>query len=74
MAPNSDGSFGAVYLTRANATRFLVNTGLPLSPTTLDYWAVKGIGPKFRIVNGRAVYRRVDLESYLREDTAPAAA
>ncbi|MEX1994901.1 MAG: hypothetical protein WD929_09570 [Steroidobacteraceae bacterium] len=62
------------FLTRTAATAALIDAGVPLSPKSLEYMATKGTGPKFRIVNGRAVYRRGDLQAWMNDDDRAAGA
>lgn len=58
------------YLTRKAATAALVEAGIPLSASSLDYMAARGAGPRYRIRNGRAVYARADLESWVSENAS----
>lgn len=53
------------WLTREAATAALNAAGIPTTPNSLDYLAGQGRGPKFSKVNGRAIYKRADLEAWI---------
>ena len=55
------------FLLRQGATAVIRETGLPVKESTLENLAASGKGPPYRIVNGRAVYTRADLEAWLTE-------
>ncbi len=74
MIPISQPASGTLVLDRIKATELLISRGFPLSGSTLEHWATRAVGPRFRIVNGRAVYRLVDLESWMQQDSQPAVA
>lgn len=44
-----------------SATEFLNGLGIPMKLNTLQDMACKGNGPRYRIVNGRALYSEKDL-------------
>ncbi len=50
------------------ATEFLRQRGAPISVATLRDLASKGKGPKYSIVNGRAVYSDEDLLAWLQSE------
>jgi hypothetical protein len=59
------------FLLRGAAREYLrENPGLPLGDTALENMASKGIGPKYSIVHGRAVYRREDLDAWVIQQAA----
>lgn len=51
-------------LTRDEAADYL-----RCAPRTMRWWAAQGIGPRFAIVAGRALYAVDDLEAYIAEHT-----
>ena len=56
-----------VFLTRKDAAELLRNTGLQISESTLERLASNDDGPKFRKINGRALYTREWLEEWLQK-------
>lgn len=50
-----------------SATEVLRESGLRVTDTTLESAAAAGKGPPYRIINGRAVYLRDELEQWLEE-------
>lgn len=67
MSPNS-------IFTRPRATVLISESGLHISESTLENLASAGLGPKYSIVNGRAVYRRSDLEKWVESQLTPSSA
>ena len=59
------------YMTRAAATEFLREQGLDPSDSSLKQMAVDGHGPPFRIIVGRAVYRRDELLEWVEASARP---
>jgi hypothetical protein len=59
-----------------SATEVLREAGVPVTDSTLESLAAAGKGPRYRIINGRAVYQRADLEAWLAQQLRgePAAA
>jgi hypothetical protein len=55
---------------RSDAVRYLRELGAPISETTLATRgrADKGGGPRYTIINNKAVYRREDLETWLKSE------
>jgi hypothetical protein len=54
-----------IFKTRDQATEWLRERGVPTSDSTLDVLANKGGGPKYSVINGRALYTEPDLLSWL---------
>lgn len=52
---------GDSFLVRDRAAQAISDIGIPTTKTTLENLAVRGQGPPYSIVNGRAVYKRSDL-------------
>lgn len=48
------------YLTRGEAAEVLRS-----SKDTLARWAYQGIGPRYVVTRGKALYRRSDIEAWL---------
>ncbi len=61
------------FLTRDRAAEVLTAAGIPTSRATLEQLAVKRAGPPYSVVNGRAIYRRADLEAWIKTQTSDAA-
>ncbi len=61
-----------IFFTRLRAAEFLSAAGIPVKPASLADMASRGVGPKYRILNGRAVYREEDLLAWI-EAQAPSA-
>lgn len=55
------------FLTRRDAAALLREAGVPVRDSTLESTASNGQGPKYSIVNGRALYVRADLEAWLEQ-------
>lgn len=53
------------FLTRKDAAAVLREAGLPVKESTLENSATSGKGPPYRILNGRALYLRHELEQWL---------
>jgi hypothetical protein len=53
------------FLLRPDATAVLREAGVPATDSTLESLAVAGKGPRYAVLNGRAVYLRADLEQWL---------
>ena len=62
------------FLARNKATEFLRERGIQIANSALGDWASKERGPKYSIVNGRAVYTEQALLEWLQIqiDAAPA--
>ena len=61
VGEGQDAHEDSALLTRSEAASLL-----RVKPTTLSQWAYRGTGPRFfRPDNGRALYRRRDLDSWL---------
>lgn len=54
-----------IFFTRPRAAEFLAATGLPIKSPALADMASRGVGPKYSLINGRAVYREEDLLDWL---------
>jgi hypothetical protein len=54
------------YLDRNGATAFIREQGVPLGNTALANLASDEKGPRYSIINGRALYRREDLAKWIR--------
>lgn len=56
------------YRTRADATAYLTSQhGVPVSNTTLRTHASRGTGPRYSMINGRALYRDEDLDAWVKQ-------
>lgn len=53
------------FLTRKAAAEYINSTGVPMTECGLANHASRGTGPKYSMVNGRAIYRRSDLAPWL---------
>jgi hypothetical protein len=53
------------FLTRHEASEFLEQHGLTVSPNTLQKFATTGGGPRYAIFGNRAVYTKSDLERWV---------
>jgi hypothetical protein len=53
------------YLDRNGATCFIRGEGVPMGNTALANQASNGDGPKYSIINGRALYQREDLLKWI---------
>ena len=63
------------FLLRSDAAAQLREAGIPVKDSTLENMAAAGEGPPYRIINGRALYLREDLERWLeRQVRGPSAA
>lgn len=58
------------YRTRLAAAEYLTGSGLETTAQGLADHASRGKGPKYGIVNGRAVYTDVDLDAWIAEQLA----
>jgi hypothetical protein len=58
------------YLIRRRAAEYLGERGIPTTRQSLADQACRGIGPRYAIVRGRAVYTAADLDSWLAEQIA----
>jgi hypothetical protein len=59
------------YLLRPKATEFLkTEHGVELGRTGLANMAVDNKGPRYAIINGRAVYTRKDLTAWVQEQAS----
>ena len=52
---------------RAEATAFIRERGIPIGVNRLASLASEGRGPRYFIVNGRALYREADLTAWIDE-------
>jgi hypothetical protein len=55
----------STYLPRNGSTGFIREQGIPLGDTALANLASDGKGPKYSIINGRALYKREDLLDWI---------
>jgi len=55
------------YLNRSSATETLRNEGVEAGDTMLANLANHGKGPRYKIINGRALYTREDLLAWINE-------
>lgn len=58
------------YLTRAEATAYLLDKGVPVKKTTLQSHAVKGEGPLYKLFGNKALYLSPDLDDWVSEKLA----
>lgn len=58
------------FLPRDKATQLLIAAGAVKGKSALADLAARGAGPRYRIVRGRALYRREDLEAWLAENAS----
>lgn len=58
---------GEVFKTRDRATEYIADKGIPVQHRTLGDMASRGIGPRYALINGRAVYRDKDLDAWIEE-------
>jgi hypothetical protein len=58
------------YHDRPKATEHLRGRGVRIGDTTLEYLASRGRGPRYAIVNGRAVYLAEDLDAWVDQQAA----
>jgi hypothetical protein len=59
------------FIDRSTATDYLRrDRGLRLTANTLKDRAHRGTGPRFRIINGRALYLHADLDAWVDEQMA----
>jgi hypothetical protein len=58
------------FLPRAAAAKHLTKKGVPTTASALANQASDGIGPRYAIINGRAIYREADLDAWLTEQFA----
>ena len=58
------------YLDRARAADYLAERGITTSQQGLADRASRGIGPRYAIINGRAVYTQADLDAWIAEQVA----
>ena len=61
------------FKSRPTATKFLRDCGVPLGSNALADMAYDGNGPKYTVINGRALYRESDLLKWLENQAAKAA-
>lgn len=59
-----------MYLTRDHATKYLNEKGVPMGPLGLCNLASKERGPKYALINGRALYTTEWLDKWLEEQAA----
>jgi hypothetical protein len=62
------------WFDRALAAKVIRDAGIPIRASSLQWLASQGRGPRFIKVNGRAIYRRADLESWIAEQIESASA
>jgi hypothetical protein len=60
----------STYLLRKGATEFVREQGIKVGETGLANMASDGKGPKFVIINGRALYTREDLLAWITEQAS----
>lgn len=59
------------YHDRQHATAYLrEQRGVTIGDSTLEYLAARGRGPRYVIVNGRALYTANDLDAWIAEQAA----
>ncbi len=58
------------YLIRAAATQFIRDQGVPCGKTSLAELASDDRGPRYALINGRAVYTEKDLLAWIEEQAA----
>jgi hypothetical protein len=58
------------YLTRPRAAEHLTSCGAETTAQGLADRASKGTGPRYSIINGRALYTKADLDTWLAEQAA----
>lgn len=51
-------------MSNTRLTRKELAARLCKKPNTLDHWAVKGIGPKYLVINGRVLYDLDEVERW----------
>jgi hypothetical protein len=62
----------STFLDRNRATSFVRETGVPVGNTALANLASDGKGPRYSIINGRALYRPDDLLAWVNEQASAA--
>jgi hypothetical protein len=60
------------YLPREKATAFVREQGVPIGDRQLGELAYRGGGPKFSIINGRALYLAKDLLAWIKAQASRA--
>jgi hypothetical protein len=60
----------ATYMVRDRATKFLKQQGVPVGETQLAGLARGGEGPRYYIINGRALYTENDLLDWIKQQAA----
>jgi hypothetical protein len=58
------------FLNREDAAAWLRADGLRCTPQGLADAATKGIGPRYSVIHGRAVYRVTDLRAWVEQEAA----
>lgn len=58
------------YLNRKSATDFIREQGVQMGNTALANLASNGGGPKYAVINGRALYQRDDLLKWIAEQAS----
>jgi len=58
------------YLIRTAAMQFIRDQGVPCGKTSLAELASAGRGPRYALINGRAVYTEQDLIAWIDEQAA----
>lgn len=58
------------FLTRQKAAEHLKSVGIPVKGDGLKDHASRGTGPAYTIINGRALYRREDLDAWVAAQAA----
>lgn len=59
------------YLTRDEASDYLKQHGLTVSPNTLQKYATVGGGPDYKIFGNKAVYTESDLNQWVESKLLP---
>ena len=58
------------YLDRAAAVNFICELGVPMAASALEKLASVRAGPRYCIINGRALYREAELLAWLETQAA----
>lgn len=59
------------YLTRPDQRAYLLEThGIPLGKTALENMASDGVGPKYVLINGKALSTREWLDEWVKEQAS----
>jgi hypothetical protein len=58
------------YMDRQRAAEYLQSLGIQTTASGLENRAWRGGGPRYSIVNGRALYTKADLDAWVAEQVA----